>query len=59
VRRASTEVRLVDGSLDDELEDARWFAREEIHRGLAEGSFSMPNEVSISHRLIAEWLGDA
>ncbi len=42
--------------LDDELEDARWFTREEIRRGLADGSFSMPNEVSISHRLIAEWL---
>ena len=43
-------------TLDDELEDARWFTRDETRRGLAGGTFLLPSEVSISHRLVAEWL---
>ncbi|HEX2202209.1 MAG TPA: NAD(+) diphosphatase, partial [Longimicrobium sp.] len=43
-------------TLDDELEDARWFTRDEIRRGLADGTFLLPSEVSISYRLVAEWL---
>jgi NAD+ diphosphatase len=35
-----------------ELEDARWFSREEIRAGAA----MLPPEYSISHRLIASWM---
>ena len=40
---------------DGELEDARWFSREEIVRGLDEGWLRLPSQVSISYRLIEEW----
>ncbi len=40
---------------DGELEDARWFTRGDIRRGLAVGTFSMPSSISISFRLISEW----
>lgn len=43
----------VDG---DELEDARWFTRDELRRGLADGTLLLPSEVSIAHRLVSEWL---
>jgi NADH pyrophosphatase NudC (nudix superfamily) len=35
----------------DELEDARWFTREEI----ASGTPMLPPRTSISHRLIEAW----
>lgn len=37
-----------------ELEDARWFTREEVRSGAA----LLPPVHSISHRLISAWLGD-
>ena len=40
----------------DELEDARWFTREEMRAGVAAGTMSLPAALSISHRLVAEWL---
>lgn len=49
---ASDEIR-VDA---DELEDARWFTRREIRDGAAAGAFRLPSTVSISHRLVREWL---
>lgn len=36
---------------DDELEDARWFSREEIARGAA----GLPPQQSVSYRLIEQW----
>ncbi len=39
------------GARDDELEDVRWFSREEIARGEA----AMPTPYSISFHLIEEW----
>lgn len=39
----------------DEMEDARWFTREEIAAGLRDGSFRLPSQVSISYRLIRDW----
>jgi NAD+ diphosphatase len=42
----------VDG---DELENARWFSREEIRDGLGEGSLRLPSPVSVSYRLIEDW----
>ncbi|HEX8246466.1 MAG TPA: NAD(+) diphosphatase [Longimicrobium sp.] len=40
----------------DELEDARWFTREELRRGLADGTLLLPSEISISRRLVVGWL---
>jgi NAD+ diphosphatase len=40
---------------DSELEDARWFTREEIHDGLLSGKLSMPSSYSISFHLIEDW----
>jgi NAD+ diphosphatase len=39
----------------DELEDADWFTREEIQRGLVQGTLRLPTIVSISYRLIEDW----
>ena len=38
---------------DDELEDARWFTREELKSG---EHVQLPSEISISRRLIEHWL---
>jgi NAD+ diphosphatase len=48
---ATHEIRL-----DDELEEARFFTRDEVRRGLAEGTFRFPSTFSISYRLVVEWL---
>jgi NAD+ diphosphatase len=42
----------VDG---DELENARWFAREEVRDGLEAGTLKLPSPVSVSYRLIEDW----
>lgn len=47
----TTTIRLHDG----ELEDARWLSREEIVTELRAGTLRLPSEISISHRLIADW----
>ncbi|WP_242927263.1 NAD(+) diphosphatase [Pontibacter vulgaris] len=39
----------------DELEDARWFTRQEIAESLQAGTFRLPSPVSISYRLIQDW----
>ena len=44
---SSTEIRLI----DEELEDARWFSREE----LASEIIKLPPSLSISYRLIQAW----
>ncbi len=38
---------------DDELEDARWFTREELKSG---ERVQLPSEISIARRLIEDWL---
>jgi len=45
----------IDGE-GDELEDARWFTREELRAGVADGTLLLPSALSISYRLVAEWL---
>ena len=40
---------------DGELEDVRWFSREEIERGVRKGQLRLPSNVSISYRLIEDW----
>lgn len=41
---------------DLELEAARWFTPQQIATGIADGSFMPSLAVSISHRLLADWL---
>lgn len=41
---------------DHELEDARWFTPQQIVDGLADGSFLTPTALSVSYRLLADWL---
>lgn len=53
--RAGGELR-VDGN---ELEEARWFERHEVRAGLEQGRLRLPGQVSISRRLIQEWLDAA
>ena len=40
---------------DQELEDARWFTREEIIARLKDGTLRMPSSISIAYRLIEDW----
>jgi NAD+ diphosphatase len=40
----------------DELEDARWFTRREMLDGVEAGTLLLPSPLSISHRLLADWL---
>jgi NAD+ diphosphatase len=43
---------------DGELEDVRWFSREELERALAgEGQLKLPPPLAIARRLIEGWLG--
>lgn len=49
----STEIRID----DDEIEDARWFSREEALAGALDGSVVIPSGVSISRTLITGWYG--
>jgi NAD+ diphosphatase len=46
-----TSIQLNDG----ELEDARWFSREEIGDQLECGTLRLPSPVSISFRLVEDW----
>lgn len=52
---ASTTLRLV----DDEIAEARWFDRDDLRRAMASGEVAVPPPVSIAHRLVRDWLGDA
>lgn len=44
----------VDGA---EIADARWFTRDDIAAGIADGTLALPGSVSISHSLIETWYG--
>lgn len=55
-RYAGGEPRIGDG----ELEDVRWFTREEAREALADqGPYRMPPLQAIAHRLIADWVAGA
>ena len=47
----SNEIRIA----RNELEDARWFSREEIKDNLNKGLMRLPSKVSISYNLIKTW----
>ena len=40
---------------DDELEDARWFTREDMREAFKEGTLRVPTPFSIAYRLIEDW----
>lgn len=50
----STDIR-VD---DDEIEDARWFTRDDVRAGTADGSLVLPGGISISRSLVEHWYGE-
>lgn len=52
---SSRDIRLA----DNELEDARWFSREDIRYGLKEGTLRLPSNISIAYRLIEDWFDAA
>lgn len=43
---------------DNELQDARWFSRDEIVQGLTDGGLKLPSPISIAFRLIADWFAE-
>ncbi|MDY6790411.1 MAG: NAD(+) diphosphatase [Thermodesulfobacteriota bacterium] len=50
-RAMSNEIRVA----KNELEDARWFSRQEITDNLSNGLMRLPSKVSISYHLIKAW----
>ncbi|WP_261376835.1 NAD(+) diphosphatase [Nocardioides sp. J9] len=52
--RALTEEIRLD---DDDVEDARWFTREEMRRKAESGALVLPGGVSISRSLVEDWYG--
>ena len=50
----STEIE-VDGA---EIEEARWFARSDFERAVADGEIKVPQGVSISSSLLIHWYGE-
>ncbi|CAN7353071.1 NAD(+) diphosphatase [Knoellia sp. LjRoot47] len=53
-RAVSTELVLQ----QDEIEEARWFEREELARAVADGSLRISSRISIARRLIEHWYGE-
>ena len=43
-------------TLGDELEDAGWYSRAELRAAVAEQRLKLPPSISISRRLIEDWL---
>ena len=54
-KAASEAIQIGEDKAQRELEDARWFTREEIKNGLARGAFRLPLKLSISFHLIENW----
>ncbi|MGL4744625.1 MAG: NAD(+) diphosphatase [Dermatophilaceae bacterium] len=52
-RALGTELRMTDG----EIEEARWFSRDDLAAALADGSVLISGRLSISRRLIEHWYG--
>lgn len=50
------EAPFVPLTVDDELEEARWFSREDVRQGIEDGSFAFPVSISISRQLLLAWL---
>ncbi|MBN1815086.1 MAG: NAD(+) diphosphatase [Anaerolineae bacterium] len=52
---ASEEIRIDQDEAQRELEDARWFTRQEIWDGLQQGTLRLPLKLAISFHLIESW----
>lgn len=52
--RATTTDIVID---DDEIEEARWFSREELRAAAEAGTVALPGGISISRSLIEAWYG--
>lgn len=52
-RARGTELRMTDG----EIEEARWFSRDDLAAALEDGSVLVSGRLSISRRLIEHWFG--
>jgi NAD+ diphosphatase len=51
-------ARAMDGTLDvddDELEDVRWFTREQLDGEVAAGNVILPPDIALAHHLIDGW----
>jgi NAD+ diphosphatase len=51
------------GSLDitvdrEEIAEARWYSRDELHAAIGSGELLLPPPVSIAHRIIEHWYGE-
>ena len=55
VARAESKEIHVDGA---EIEQARWFTRDELREAVATGEVTIPRSVSISSSLLAHWYGE-
>jgi NAD+ diphosphatase len=44
---------------DSELQDARWFSRDDLRSRLRSGSLRLPSKISIAYRLIEDWFNSA
>lgn len=42
---------------EDEIQEARWFSRDELAAAMDAGEVFVPPNVSIAHRLIVDWFG--
>jgi NAD+ diphosphatase len=54
-RAAAGDARI---TLGDELEDARWFEAEELVAQVRAGTLGLPPPISVSRRLVEDWLED-
>jgi NAD+ diphosphatase len=54
-RARASDARIV---LGDELEDARWFDADELVASVVRGEMGLPPAISVSRRLIEDWLVD-
>lgn len=54
-KAASEAIWIGEDEAQRELEDARWFNRQEIREGLAQGTLRLPLKLSISFHLIENW----
>ena len=43
---------------ESEIEEARWFTRDELGRAVADGSLRISRRISIARRLIEHWYGE-
>lgn len=55
---ADVEKRSEPHPVDGELEDARWFTREQIRDGIRQGGFRPPPPLSVAYHLIEDWFDE-